>query len=57
MAYFGKKPEKPGSVPGAASGGKEKRQAERVRGVVGRLARAQNAGRQVRGLRTGRSAR
>jgi hypothetical protein len=57
MANFGKKPKKPGSVPGAASGGKEKKAAARVRGVVGRAVRVQAAGRPARVNRAVRSAR
>lgn len=57
MAYFGRKPEKPGSVPGSQSGGKEKRAAARVRGGVGRAVRAQAAGRPGRANRAERSAR
>lgn len=57
MANFGHKPKKPGSVPGAASGGKEKRAEARVRGVVQRAVRAQAAGRAGRAQRNGRSGR
>lgn len=60
MAYFGRKPEKPGSVPGSQSGGKQERAAARVRGVVGRAQRAavngrsERSGNAVRNARSGR---
>lgn len=54
MAYFDRKPEKPGSLPGAASGGREKKAASRVRGAVARVARAQAAGRPSRAVRSAR---
>lgn len=57
MAYFGRKPEKPGSVPGSQSGLKGKRAAARVRGVAQRAVRAQAAGRAGRAQRNGRSGR
>lgn len=54
MAYFGRKPEKPGSVPGSQSGGKERRAAARVRGTVARVERARTAGRAMRNARSSR---
>jgi hypothetical protein len=54
MAYFGRKPEKPGSVPGAASGGAEQERAARRRGAVQRLARRAADGRAVRNARSAR---
>jgi len=51
VAYFGKKPEKPGSVPGSQSGGKEKKTAARIRGVLGRAVRAEANGRAGRSSR------
>lgn len=57
MSYFGRKPEKPGSVPGSQSGGKQERAAARVRGVVGRFQRAEAAGRPGRANRAVRNAR
>lgn len=57
MAYFGRKPEKPGSVPGSQSGGKQERAAQRVRGVVGRAVRAGAAGRPERANRSTRNQR
>jgi len=63
MAYFGRKPRKPGSTPGAGSGQTEQdRQAHR-RAVVQRLqrrlsdGRPDRAGRQGRNIRNARSAR
>lgn len=57
MAYFGRKPEKPGSVPGSQSGGKQERAAARVRGAAGRLARRAADGRRERQGVTARAAR
>lgn len=57
MAYFGRKPEKPGSVPGSQSGGKEGRAAARVRGMVERRQRAQAIGRTERSGNAVRNAR
>lgn len=57
MAYFGRKPEKPGSVPGSQSGGKESRVAARVRGFATRVVRELSTGRTARNSRSQRSAR
>lgn len=57
MAYFGRKPEKPGSVPGSQSGGKQDRAAAKVRGVVGRFQRVEASGRPNRAVRNARSSR
>ena len=57
MAYFGRRPEKPGSVPGSQSGNKGKRVAAKVRGVVGRAQRAEASGRPNRAVRNARSGR
>lgn len=57
MAYFGRSPKKPGSVPGAASGGKEQRQREEIRGGLERLERAFATGRQPRPRRADRAVR
>lgn len=63
MAYFGRKPQKPGSVPGAGSGFEEQERQERVGGAIarrvdqGRPSRAGRALKAVRGARGGRSAR
>ena len=57
MAYFGRKPEKPGSVPGSQSGRKQERVASRVRGVVGRVERSLAAGRPERRANAVRNAR
>lgn len=57
MAYFGRKPEKPGSVPGSQSGQKEKRAAARVRGTIARVERARTTGRAGRAVKAARSAR
>lgn len=60
MAFFGRKPKKPGSVPGSQSGGVQERQQARVRGIVQRVERRLSAGRPERAGRadrTGRKAR
>lgn len=62
MAYFGRTPKKPGSVPGSQSGGAEVRRIERAAGVVrqverGRQQRPSRASRTMRAGRTGRKAR
>lgn len=61
MAFFGRKPKKPGSVPGAASGGAARDRAVRaVEGAVERpldQARAPRPGQAMRALRAVRSAR
>lgn len=63
MAFFGRKPKKPGSVPGSASGFTQERRAERLSAVVerlesaGRPSRPGRASRALRAARTGRSAR
>jgi len=66
MAYFGRKPKKPGSVPGAASGFAQKERIERAELSVERrvsqsrperAARPGKALRAVRAARTGRSSR
>jgi hypothetical protein len=54
MANFGKKPKKPGSVPGAASGGKEQRVKSQARGFAARVVRELKYGRQARNSRSGR---
>ena len=54
MAYFGRKPEKPGSVPGSQSGRKEQKVAARVRGIAARIERARTTGRTVRNARSSR---
>jgi len=56
MAYFGRKPEKPGSVPGAASGGKESDTAGKLRSVGRQVARGRQA-RSTRNIRSQRGAR
>lgn len=53
MAYFGRKAKKPGSVPGAASGGPEERAVARLTGLVRKAVR----GRQERPSRANRAAR
>ena len=53
MAYFGRKPKKPGSVPGAASGGSEQEKTAKVRGIARQAAR----GRLERSLRSNRTNR
>jgi hypothetical protein len=62
MAYFGRKPKKPGSVPGAASGGAEVRQTARLFGLVrkamgGRQERKGRPGHAVRAQRARRNER
>ena len=54
MAYFDRKPQKPGSVPGSQSGLKGKRAAAKVRGFVARAERARTTGRAVRNARSSR---
>lgn len=59
MAYFGRKPEKPGSVPGAGSGHAEQEQVARVQAVGrkvarGRVERPGRAGAKARTERKGR---
>lgn len=53
MAYFGRKPKKPGSVPGAASGGPE----QEALGKLSGLGRKVAGGRQARSSRTLRNVR
>lgn len=55
MAYFGRKPEKPGSVPGSQSGAKAKRAAATLRGFAARNERARTVGRSERNSRGRRS--
>lgn len=62
MAFFGRKPKKPGSVPGAASGGPEQDAMARLSGLVrrgaqGRAARQTRTARVFRALRNERRAR
>lgn len=60
MAYFGRKPEKPGSVPGSQAGNVQKERAERILGAVERAVknpRPVRAGRQNRAVRALRAAR
>lgn len=57
MTFFGRKPKKPQSVPGAASGGAQEVQRARARGIAGRVQRRLAAGRPERADRTGRKAR
>lgn len=63
MAYFDRKPKKPGSVPGAASGFVQERRQERAEAALERLGRRlkagrpERAGRALRGAREGRAAR
>lgn len=60
MAYFGRKPEKPGSKPGAASGFQTEEQMAHRRAVRGRLerrlkdGRRERAGRNTRAMRSAR---
>lgn len=60
MAYFGRKPEKPGSKPGAASGFAEQEEMTRRRAIRGRVerrlkdGRRERAGRNVRQMRSAR---
>lgn len=64
MAYFGRKPKKPGSVPGSQSGDtRQDRAVRRFLGVTervveaGRPLRPGRASKTVRAARSGRSAR
>lgn len=57
MAYFGRKPEKPGSKPGAASGFPEEREMTHRRADRGRLERRLKDGRRERAGRNLRAAR
>lgn len=59
MAYFGRKPDKPGSVPGAASGGPEQDVLGTLRGIGRKVARgrAERSGRAVRANRAERRTR
>lgn len=57
MAYFGRKPDKPGSVPGSQSGGKEEKQARRLRGEIDRIEKAVGSGRVARAVRMNRALR
>lgn len=60
MAYFGRRPEKPGSTPGAGSGFAEQKEQTHRRAVRGRLERRLKDGRRERAgrnLRTARAAR
>lgn len=57
MAYFGRKPEKPGSTPGAGSGFAEQEEMTRRRGVRGRIERRLKDGRRERAGRNLRAAR
>lgn len=51
MAYFGRKPEKPGSVPGSQSGRKAQKAAATLRGFAARKAKAASTGRSERNSR------
>ncbi len=62
MAYFGRTPKKPQSLPGAASGRREQEATATVRGVVqvalrGRQERQQRAIRSIRMTRNERKGR
>lgn len=57
MAYFGNRPKKPGSVPGAASGFQEQRNAGRAKAARGRLERRLKDGRRERAGRNTRQMR
>lgn len=60
MAYFGRKPKKPGSVPQSQSGFEQEERLERVLGRLERgveAGRPARSGRAVRALRGGREAR
>lgn len=54
MPYFGRKPKKPGSVPGAASGGQPRKDQVEARG---RVQRPERPGKILRAARSERSAR
>lgn len=56
MAYFGRKPKKPQSVPGAASGGREGDMSARLRSIGRQLARGRQ-GRPVKAVRSTRAQR
>lgn len=63
MAYFGRKPEKPGSVPGSQAGNVEQERAARIEQRLERLGasprplRGARFNRAVRNIRAARSAR
>jgi hypothetical protein len=57
MAYFGNRPKKPGSVPGAASGFQDQKELAHRRGVRGRLERRLKDGRRERAGRNTRQMR
>lgn len=57
MAYFGNKPAKPGSKPGAGSGFAEREQIAHRRAVIKRLERGLTGGRSPRAGRAGRNLR
>lgn len=60
MAYFGRKPKKPGSVPGAANGFVQKERVQRLGAAVRRLTsqpRAVRPGRASKAVRAARSQR
>lgn len=56
MAYFGRSPKKPGSVPGAASGGAEQDALARAHGITERVSRGRTE-RLVRAPKPGRAVR
>lgn len=57
MAYFGNRPDKPGSVPGSQSGFVQERQEAHRRAVRGRVERRLKNGRAERGGRGARTLR
>lgn len=59
MAYFGRSPKKPGSVPGAASGNPEKERLGTLRSIGRQISRGrrERAGRPLRAGRTERKQR
>jgi hypothetical protein len=60
MAYFGNRPKKPGSVPGAASGFQDQEKLTHRRAIRGRIerrlkdGRRERAGRNTRAMRSAR---
>lgn len=60
MAYFGRRPKKPGSVPRSQSGFQQERRMERFQRGVERLvgqARPERPGRELRTIRAARAGR
>lgn len=57
MAYFGRRPDKPGSVPGEGNGFRGERQRAHVRGQLERLERRIEQGRPARPTRAQTAAR